>query len=125
MVTGGRTEGALFQMQSSHRFVPCLAKAPVAYENSLLLLLNSLFSEIFSLLICIGNCSRSGCRTTASCDEIGSQSPRIAKFLVEFPVSREFARRRVRSALRRQPGISRFREFSSLVAESPANGGLF
>jgi hypothetical protein len=31
---------------------------------------------------------------------------RIADFPVEFPVSREFARRRARSPLRRQPGTT-------------------
>src|ERR1700674_4184428 len=57
------------------------------------------------------------------CYEIGLGNPEIAKFPVKIPVSREFAWRRVRSALRRQPGIPRFREFPSLVAERPANGG--
>src|SRR6266851_9681179 len=60
-----------------------------AYEHSLLPAKNSLFPEIFSLLILVGNCSRSGCSTAVSCYEIGSQSPRIAKFPVKFPVSRE------------------------------------
>ena len=35
---------------------------------------------------------------------IVSQTPGITNFPVKFPVSREFAWRRVRSALRRQPG---------------------
>ena len=48
--------------------------------------------------------SEKGCSTAASCYGIASQSPKNAKFPVKFPVSREFAWRRVRSALRRQPG---------------------
>ena len=60
-----------------------------AYQISLFLPENSLFFKIFSLFICVGNCSRSGCSTAVSCYEIGSQSPRIAKFPVKFPVSRE------------------------------------
>src|SRR5258705_10215594 len=60
-----------------------------AYQISLFLPENSLFFKIFSLLICVGNCSRSGCSTAVSCYEIDSQSPRIAKFPVKFPVSRE------------------------------------
>jgi hypothetical protein len=59
----------------------------------------SLLTEIFSLLICVGNSWRSDCSTSISCYEIGSQSPKLGKFLVKFPVSREFTWRRVRSAI--------------------------
>jgi hypothetical protein len=38
-----------------------------AGENFLLLLKKSLFLEIFSLLICVGNCAKSRCSTAASC----------------------------------------------------------
>jgi hypothetical protein len=38
----------------------------------------SLFPKILSLLICVGNCSRSDCSTAVSRIEFGSQSPRIA-----------------------------------------------
>jgi hypothetical protein len=72
----------------------------------------SLFLEIFSLLIFIGNCVRSHCSTAASCFEIVSQSPKNAKFPVKFPVSREFTRRQVRSALRRQPASPATGDFS-------------
>jgi hypothetical protein len=72
--------------------------------NSLLPLTNSLLFEIFSLLICTGNCAKNRCGTAVSCSKIVSGSPEIAVFPVKFPVSREFAWRRVRSALRRQPG---------------------
>ena len=72
--------------------------------HSLIPFENSLFSKIFSLIICVGNCSRSGCSAAVSWHVIVSLSPRIAKFPVKFPDTREFARRRVRSALRRQPG---------------------
>jgi hypothetical protein len=43
------------------------------------------------------------CSAAVSCSEIWTWSPKIAKFPVKFPDSREFAWRRVRSALRRQP----------------------
>jgi hypothetical protein len=73
-------------------------------RNSLIPFKNSLFLKIFSLLICVGNFTRSRCGAAVSCYEIGPGSLEIAKFPVKFPVSREFARRRVRSALRRQGG---------------------
>jgi hypothetical protein len=72
--------------------------------NSLIPTRSSLFIEIFSLLICVGNCPGSGCSTAVSRYEIRSPSSKMRKFPVKFPVSREFARRRARSALRRQPG---------------------
>ena len=72
-------------------------------SNSLLPLTNCLLFEIFSLLICVGNCAKSRCGTAASCSKIVSGSLGIAIFPVKFPVSREFGWRRVRSALRRQP----------------------
>jgi hypothetical protein len=71
--------------------------------NSLIPAKNSLFFEIFSLLICVGNCAKSDCSAAVSCCKIGLGSPDISKFPVKFPVSREFARRQVRSTLRRQP----------------------
>jgi hypothetical protein len=92
--------------------------------NSLFLVLNSLFFKTLSLLIRVGNYSRSGCGMAVSCYEIGPGSPQIAKFPVKFPVSREFAWRLVRSALRRQPGIPRFREFPSLDEKGPLNAGF-
>src|SRR3954470_19637602 len=58
-----------------------------------------------------------------SCVEPGAQGPRIAKFPVKFPVSREFAWRRVRSALRRQPPILVFGEFSFLDEKGPPSAG--
>jgi hypothetical protein len=72
-------------------------------ENSLLPLENFLFVEIFSLLICIGKSSRNGCGAAGFCYVFGRGSLKSAIFPVKFPVSREFGRRRVRSALRRQP----------------------
>src|SRR5471030_2024449 len=72
-------------------------------RNSLFPLENSLFLEIFSLLSRIGNCPKSHCVAANSCSEIVFRSHGIADFPVKFPVSREFAWRRVRSALRRQP----------------------
>jgi hypothetical protein len=61
----------------------------------------SLFFEMFSLLICVGNCARSRCSIAASCHEIGPRRPETAIFPVKFPVSREFAWRRVRIPLPR------------------------
>ena len=55
---------------------------------------------------------------------IGAGSPEIAKFPVKFPVSREFAWRRVRSSLRRQPGVRCLEISPPAMAEMPANGGL-
>jgi hypothetical protein len=72
--------------------------------NSLIPFKNSLILKLFSLIICLGNCSRSGCSTAVSWHQIVSLSPRIAEFPVKFPDTREFAWRLVRSALRRQPG---------------------
>jgi hypothetical protein len=71
------------------------------------------FAHVKRLLICVGNCAKSDCGAAVSCYEIGLGSPEIAKFPVKFPDSREFAWRRVRSALGRQPGILVLREFSS------------
>lgn len=72
--------------------------------NSLFLHINSLFLEIFSLLTCVGNCSRSGCGIETFLLRNQLTEPKIAKFPVKFPVSREFARRQARSPLRRQRG---------------------
>jgi hypothetical protein len=72
--------------------------------DSLLSRRNSLIIEIFSLLICLGNCWGKRCSAAVSCSGIGSRSPEIAKFPVKFPVSREFGWRQVRSALRPQGG---------------------
>jgi hypothetical protein len=57
--------------------------------DSLIPAKNSLFFEIFSLLIWVGNCAKSDCGAAVSCYEIGPGSPEIAKFPVNFPVSRE------------------------------------
>jgi hypothetical protein len=82
---------------------PFLKERIFGLLNSLIPAKNSLFFETFSLLICVGNCAKSDCGAAVSCYEIGLGSPKIAKFPVKFPVSREFAWRRARSALRRQP----------------------
>jgi hypothetical protein len=59
------------------------------FLNSLIPAKKSLFLEIFSLLIFAGNLPRSGCRTRVFHSEIASKSVEIAKFPVNFPVSRE------------------------------------
>jgi hypothetical protein len=93
-------------------------------NNSLLSAENSLFVETFSLLIFLGNFAKNHCSTAVYRYEIGSQCPKIAKFPVKFAVSREIARRRARSALRRQPGSLVFREFSFLDEKGPPNAGF-
>jgi hypothetical protein len=60
-----------------------------ATPNSLIPAKNSLFLEIFSLLICVGNYAKSDCGAAVSCYKIGPGGPEIAKFPVKFPVSRE------------------------------------
>jgi hypothetical protein len=79
-------------------------------NNSLIQLISSLFFEKFSLLICLGNCAQSHCSAVVSSYEIGSRGLKTTKFPVKFPVSREFAWRLVRSALRRQPGSAPSRQ---------------
>jgi hypothetical protein len=81
--------------------------------NSLIKPFSSLFSETFSLLIWVGNCEKSPCSAAVSGWETRSRIPRIEKFPVIFPVSREFTWRRVRSALRRQPRSQRLGENAS------------
>jgi hypothetical protein len=99
--------------------------ARLARANSLILLRNSQMFRIFSLISSLGNSARKHCSAAVTCREGGFRSPEIAKFPVKFPDTRQFVWRPVRSALHRQQGIPRFREFLSLVAERPANGGLF
>ena len=64
-------------------------------SNSLIPSKNSLFFEIFSLIIRLGNCARNRCSTAVSCIKLGSEGARIAKFPVKFPVSWESGWRRV------------------------------
>jgi hypothetical protein len=87
-------------------------------ENSLFLVDNSLFLKIFSLLSSVGNCTRSRCGTATSCSKKAALGSKIAKFPVKFPVSREFAWRRVRTALRRQPGSHSTQDSSARNPES-------
>jgi hypothetical protein len=94
-------------------------------RHSLIPKKSSLFPEIFSLLICVGNFAKSRWGAGGiSLSALGSQSLKIGKFPVKFPVSRELAWRRVRSALRRQPGNVRLREFPSSDEKGPPNAGL-
>jgi len=64
---------------------------------------NSLISEMFSLIVCAGNCAKNRCGGADSCLEIGPRIPAISVFPAKFPVCREFGWRQVRSPLRRQP----------------------
>ena len=57
---------------------------------------------MFSLLIPVGKCVRSAGSAAISCYETGSWGSKTAKLAVKFLVSREFARRRVRSLIRWQ-----------------------
>ena len=58
-------------------------------RNSLIPKKCSLFPEIFSLLICIGNFTKSRCSAAISLSVLGSRSLKIAKFPVKLPISRE------------------------------------
>jgi hypothetical protein len=91
----------------------------VLLNNSLIESVFSLFFEKFSLLICLGNLAKSHCSGVVSSYDISSGSLKIAEFPVKFPVSREFAWRRVRSALRRQGGsLVRTRTFRFVIREA-------
>jgi hypothetical protein len=92
--------------------------------NSLIPFKNSLILKILSLIICVGNCSRSGCSAAVSCYQIASLSPRIAKFPVKFPDTREFGWRQARSALRRQPPIRAFGQAPQETREWAGNHGF-
>jgi hypothetical protein len=58
-------------------------------RNSLLALKNSLFFKIFSLLIFAGNLPGNRCGTGVFRTDIASKSPKMVKFPVNFPDSRE------------------------------------
>ena len=61
-----------------------IAVLPFSRQNSPFWVKYSLFPEISSLLVCVGNCSKSRCGTAASCSEKSASTPRIAKFPVKF-----------------------------------------
>jgi hypothetical protein len=77
---------------------------PICRSNSLLLPDNSLFFELLSLLVYVGNYAKSRCGSAVRVLKLPLGGLRIVNFPVKFPVTREFLRRPVRSALRRQPG---------------------
>ena len=79
---------------------------PDLSRNSLLSAWNSLLVEKISLIVRLGNFLESPCGAAVSCFEIVALGPEIVIFPVKFPVCREFRRRRVRCALRRQPAFS-------------------
>ena len=54
----------------------------------------------------------------------GAKGCYLAKFSVKFPVSREYGRSRVSSALRRQPASPGSRDFPYKIAGKPAVRGL-
>src|SRR5260370_3673501 len=78
-------------------------RLPVWRIDSLLSRRNSLIIEIFSLLICLGNCSGKCCSAAVSCSGIGSRGPENAKYPFKFPLGPELSCRRIRSALRTPP----------------------
>jgi hypothetical protein len=63
----------------------------ISNRNSLLFAFRSLLFENFSLLFFLGNLVRSRCGTAAFQREVASKGPKIAKFPVNFPVSRELS----------------------------------
>jgi hypothetical protein len=93
-------------------------------KNSLLLGKNSLILLNISLLIELGNCSKSCCGTAVSWSASTSKCLKFAKFPVKFPDSREIARRQARSTLRRQPGIPEAGGATPQRAEKSAVGAL-
>jgi hypothetical protein len=101
LLVGGQTRGgALSQISLVVRFCSLI---PCSW------FFGSLFSKIFSLISFAGNWVRNGCSTAVSCSETRSSGSEIGKIPDKFPVSRESAWRRVRSALRRQPATPAFR----------------
>jgi hypothetical protein len=54
-------------------------------SHSLFLPRSSLFFEIVSLLICLGNYAKNRSGIAASCHKIGLRNPEIALFPVKFP----------------------------------------
>jgi hypothetical protein len=90
-------------------------------EHSLFWRLNSLFFEIFSLLISVGNYSNNHCGTAVSAFEIVGLGRKSAIFPVKFPVCREFAWRLARTALRRQPDILSTQDISHQHRDTSCN----
>jgi hypothetical protein len=84
--------------------------------------IDSLFVEKFSLLIHLGKYLRSPCGTAVFGTDDVSPTAKTADFPVKFPVCREFAWRRVRSSLRRQPRSLPFAVIPRAVRESPVIG---
>jgi hypothetical protein len=80
---------------------------------------------MFSLLVCVGNFAKSRCSAAISLSGFGVLRLKIAKFPVKFPVSKELARRRVRSALRRQPAFSLSNQALSEPARSSFRTRLY
>jgi hypothetical protein len=79
-----------------------LEDGPVGLDL-LLLLKKSLLHKKNSLLVRAGNCATSDCGTGLFILQPSHRAPKTANFPVIFPVRREFAWRRVRSALPFQP----------------------
>ena len=99
---------SLLRLEKDRLFLPYNANGDFNFPDARE---NSLFLELFSLLIRLGKYPGSRCRTGVFDVDIGSITPKSAKFPVKFPVCRESAWRRVRSAQRRQPTSPRFGEF--------------
>ena len=78
------------------------------WPNSLFLVDASLFFRKNSLIAFLGNSPESPYNAACWRPSANAIVPKPEKFPVKFPVSREFAWRSARSALRRQPAISAF-----------------
>jgi len=119
-------------------------RSPTILRNTLLSRRNSLILEIFSLLICLGNCSGKCCSAAVSCSGISCRSPEIAKFPVKFPdtkgilietgaictasPARQSRGRRCRSSMRRKARCWRDfvvwrRSLNSQIGELPGQFG--
>src|SRR5712664_2058438 len=100
-----------------------LARDPLTL-NSLIPAKNYLFFEVFSLLICVGNCPKNDCSAAVSCCKIGLGSPEIAKFPVKFPVAGNLRGDGCdRHCVASQP-VRCSEILPSTMLEMPANGGL-
>jgi len=93
-------------------------------SNSLIPSKNSLFFEILSLIIRLGNCARNRCSTAVSCIKLGSEGARIAKFPVKFPVSWESGWRGCDQHCAASQAVAQPKIVRRQIREMPANCGL-
>ena len=76
------TESLTDSKERVDRGLVCGDAIEIPWLFSLFRFEKSLFFEIFSLLLCVGNCTRCRCGTASSRYKIGSESPEFAIFPV-------------------------------------------